>query len=108
MNPLTKTSVEQLAPADAASWHAVQTRDKTSDGRFVYAVTSTGVYCRPSCPSRKPRRDRVRLFDAPEAARAAGFRACKRCKPDAAVPAADPCVERIRRACMLLSNVERQ
>ena len=108
MNTLTKRSAEQLAPADTASWHAVLTRDKTSDGRFVYAVTSTGVYCRPSCPSRKPRRDRVRFFDAPEAARVAGFRACKRCKPDAAVPAADPWIERIRRACVYLSNVEGQ
>jgi AraC family transcriptional regulator of adaptative response/methylated-DNA-[protein]-cysteine methyltransferase len=108
MNTLTKTSAEQLAPADAASWHAVQTRDKAADGRFVYAVTSTGIYCRPSCPSRKPRRDRARFFDAPEAARAAGFRACKRCKPDAAVPAADPWIERIRRACVYLSNVEGQ
>ena len=62
MDTLTKTSAEQLAPADAASWHAVQTRDKTADGRFVYAVTSTGIYCRPSCPSRKPRRDRVALL----------------------------------------------
>jgi len=95
-----------LAPADTAFWHAVRTRDKTSDGQFVYAVTSTGVYCRPSCPSRKPRRDRVRFFEAPDAARAAGFRACKRCKPDAAVPAADPWIERIRRACVYLSNVE--
>ena len=105
MDTLTKRSAEQLAPADSVSWHAVQTRDMTSDGRFVYAVTSTGIYCRPSCPSRKPRRDRVRFFDAPDAARAAGFRACKRCKPDAALPA-DPWIERIRRACVYLSNVD--
>ena len=105
MDTLTKRSAEQLAPADSVSWHAVQTRDTASDGRFVYAVTSTGIYCRPSCPSRKPRRDRVRFFDAPDAARAAGFRACKRCKPDAALPA-DPWIERIRRACVYLSNVD--
>jgi AraC family transcriptional regulator of adaptative response/methylated-DNA-[protein]-cysteine methyltransferase len=105
MDTLTKRSAEELASADSVSWHAVQTRDTTSDGRFVYAVTSTGIYCRPSCPSRKPRRDRVRFFDAPDAARAAGFRACKRCKPDAAL-AADPWIERIRRACVYLSNVD--
>jgi AraC family transcriptional regulator, regulatory protein of adaptative response / methylated-DNA-[protein]-cysteine methyltransferase len=105
MDTLTKRSAEQLAPADSVSWHAVQTRDTASDGRFVYGVTSTGIYCRPSCPSRKPRRDRVRFFDAPDAARAAGFRACKRCKPDAALPA-DPWIERIRRACVYLSNVD--
>jgi len=105
MDTLTKRSAEELASADSVSWHAVQARDTTSDGRFVYAVTSTGIYCRPSCPSRKPRRDRVRFFDAPDAARAAGFRACKRCKPDAALPA-DPWIERIRRACVYLSNVD--
>src|SRR5205085_9259534 len=66
----------------------------------------TGVYCRPSCPSRRPRRDRVAFFDAPAAARNAGFRACKRCKPDAVVAAVDPWVEKIRRACVYLANVE--
>ena len=80
--------------------------DRAADGRFVYGVRSTGVYCRPSCPSRRPRRDRVRFFDAPGAARAAGFRACKRCQPDAVAPTADPWIEKIRRACVYLSNVE--
>src|SRR5258706_10305210 len=96
--------LEQLN--DAARWNAVVAHDRTSDGLFVYAVRSTGVYCRPSCPSRRPRRDRVAFFDAPAAARAAGFRACKRCKPDAVVAAADPWVEKIRRACVYLANVE--
>lgn len=50
----------------------------------MYAVTSTGIYCRPSCPARKPRRDRVRFFALPELARRAGYRACKRCRPGAA------------------------
>jgi AraC family transcriptional regulator of adaptative response/methylated-DNA-[protein]-cysteine methyltransferase len=70
------------------------------------AVTSTGIYCRPSCPSRRPRRDRVVFFDAADAARAAGFRACKRCNPDSIAAAADPWVEKIRRACVYLSNVD--
>jgi AraC family transcriptional regulator of adaptative response/methylated-DNA-[protein]-cysteine methyltransferase len=86
-------------------WEAVQAHDRKSDGRFVYAVTSTGVYCRPSCPSRRPRRDRVRFFDAPAAAREAGFRACKRCKPDD-TNTADPWVDKIRRACVYLANVD--
>ena len=60
---------------DDVRWHAVLNRDRPSDGRFVYAVTSTGIYCRPSCPSRRPRRDRVRFFDAPDMARAAVTRA---------------------------------
>ena len=89
-----------------AQWEAVVRHDRTTDGLFVYAVRSTGVYCRPSCPSRRPRRDRVAFFDAPAAARDAGFRACKRCKPDAVVAAVDPWVEKIRRACVYLANVE--
>ena len=62
-------------------WHAVQTRDRGADGAFVYAVRSTGIYCRPSCPSRKPRREQVEFFSLPEAAEQRGFRACLRCRP---------------------------
>ena len=65
----------------AATWEAIATRDARFDGRFVYGVTSTGVFCRPTCPSRRPRRDRVRVFAAPADAVAAGFRACRRCRP---------------------------
>jgi AraC family transcriptional regulator of adaptative response/methylated-DNA-[protein]-cysteine methyltransferase len=57
-------------------------RDPDFDGRFVYAVSTTGVYCRPSCPSRRALRKNVSFFAGPEAAEAAGFRACKRCRPD--------------------------
>ena len=91
---------------DAARWTAVLAHDRSSDGAFVYAVRSTGVYCRPSCPSRRPRRDRVAFFDTTAAAREAGFRACKRCKPDSVASAADPWAEKIRRACVYLSNVD--
>lgn len=70
--------------ADAAQrWQAVLGRDRTADGSFVYAVATTGVYCRPTCPARRPRRENVAFFDTGEAARAAGFRACRRCRPDA-------------------------
>ena len=95
-----------FADHDDLRWRLVDARERTADGAFVYAVTSTGIYCRPSCPSRRPRRDRVVFFDAAEAARAAGFRACKRCHPDSVVAAADPWVEKIRRACVYLSNVD--
>ncbi len=88
-----------------ARWDAVVTRDRESDGAFVYAVRSTGVYCRPTCPSRRPRRDRVEFFDRADEARAAGFRACRRCHPDDSA-VADPWVDKIRRACVYLSNVE--
>ncbi|HEY0782962.1 MAG TPA: Ada metal-binding domain-containing protein, partial [Thermoanaerobaculia bacterium] len=64
-----------------AAWTAVAARDARSDGRFVYAVASTGVYCRPSCPSRRPLRERVSFFATPDAAEQSGFRACRRCRP---------------------------
>ena len=75
-------------PAIDRRWDAVLRRDRTFDGRFVYAVTSTGVFCRPSCPSRRPRPDRVRFFETTSAAEQAGFRACKRCRPTSAQPTA--------------------
>src|SRR5438034_11229129 len=67
--------------ADDARWDAVQRRDRIADGEFVFAVRTTGVYCRPTCPGR-PLRANVAFFATTDAARAAGFRACKRCRPD--------------------------
>lgn len=63
-------------------WQAVLNRDTSMEGAFVYGVRSTGVYCRPDCPSRRPGRGMVVFFDESSAAVAAGFRACKRCHPD--------------------------
>jgi AraC family transcriptional regulator of adaptative response/methylated-DNA-[protein]-cysteine methyltransferase len=65
-----------------AAWAAFAARDRAHDGRFVVAVTTTGIYCKPSCPARHPRRENVRFYADPAAARVAGFRACLRCKPD--------------------------
>lgn len=62
-------------------WQQVMARDARQDGRFVFAVRTTGVYCRPSCPSRRPRRDSVEFFTNPSEAERAGYRACLRCKP---------------------------
>ena len=84
-------------------WKALASRDGAADGTFVYGVTSTGVYCRPSCPSRRPRADRVRFFDTTTEARHAGFRACKRCRPDT-VGLAQPGIEAVRRASAYLST----
>jgi AraC family transcriptional regulator of adaptative response/methylated-DNA-[protein]-cysteine methyltransferase len=64
-------------------WQAVLDRDANQDGTFVFAVSSTGVYCRPSCPSRRPRRENVAFFRKPEEAERAGYRACLRCRPKA-------------------------
>ncbi len=82
-------------------WQAVQTRNSDFDGRFVYAVRSTGIYCRPSCTSRQPLRENVQFFALPEAAEQAGFRACKRCHPRD-LTATDPQVELIQRVCRYL------
>jgi AraC family transcriptional regulator of adaptative response/methylated-DNA-[protein]-cysteine methyltransferase len=71
-------------PDPDACWTAVAGRDRAADGRFVYAVRRTGIYCRPSCPSRRPKHENVRFFDSPAAAEAAGFRACLRCRPQLA------------------------
>lgn len=79
-------------------WNAVLARDASRDGSFVFAVRSTGIYCRPSCPARRPRREHVSFFQVPEAAEQAGFRACKRCHPRRAA-ARDPRVELVRRIC---------
>ena len=65
-------------------YDAIRSRDARFDGWFVTAVTSTGIYCRPSCPARTPRRENVRFYATAAAAQAAGFRACLRCRPDAA------------------------
>jgi len=85
-----------------ARWKALAARDGNADGSFVYAVTSTGIYCRPSCPSRRPRADRVRFFDTGGDARREGFRPCKRCRPDI-VDAGVPGMEAVRRVSAYLS-----
>ncbi len=79
-------------------WRAVQARDRGADGAFVYAVRSTGIYCRPSCPSRKPRREQIVFFPLAEAAEQGGFRPCRRCRPQA-VQIRDPKTEAVARVC---------
>jgi AraC family transcriptional regulator, regulatory protein of adaptative response / methylated-DNA-[protein]-cysteine methyltransferase len=79
------------------AWRAVERRDPRFDGQFVYAVRSTRIYCRPSCPSRKPARHRVTFYNAPAAAEEAGYRACRRCHPrEAELAPAAIAVERAR------------
>lgn len=63
-------------------WQAVLERDKRADGVFVYSVRTTGIYCRPVCPAKRPKRGHVAFHDSPEAAEREGFRACRRCRPD--------------------------
>jgi len=90
---------------EGARWDAVLARDARADGQFVYAVTTTGVYCRPTCASRRPRRDHVRFHPTREAAERAGFRPCRRCRPDQAGPAAERAAA-IARACRLIERAE--
>jgi len=75
--------LEMATLTEDSRWQAVVSRDGASDGKFVFAVSSTGVYCRPSCPSRRPRRENVKFFAQPQQAESAGFRACLRCRPKA-------------------------
>jgi len=79
-------------------WNAVLARDPARDGSFVFAVKSTGIYCRPSCPARRPRREQVSFYQLPEAAEREGFRACRRCHPRRA-RTNDPKIELVRRIC---------
>jgi AraC family transcriptional regulator, regulatory protein of adaptative response / methylated-DNA-[protein]-cysteine methyltransferase len=67
---------------DQAAWEAFERRDRAYDGRVFGAVTTTGIYCKPSCPARRPKREHVIFYSDAAAARAAGYRACLRCKPD--------------------------
>jgi AraC family transcriptional regulator of adaptative response/methylated-DNA-[protein]-cysteine methyltransferase len=85
-----------------ARWAAVVARDAASDRAFVYAVTSTGVFCRPSCASRRPLRRNVEFFETPAEAERAGYRACRRCGPGA--PDRAERTARIVRACRLLEG----
>jgi AraC family transcriptional regulator, regulatory protein of adaptative response / methylated-DNA-[protein]-cysteine methyltransferase len=76
-------AVKKPVVADDSRWNAVTARDAGHDGEFVFAVSTTGVYCRPSCAARRPRRENVEFFSDPETAEKAGYRACLRCRPKA-------------------------
>ncbi|MEX2165758.1 MAG: bifunctional DNA-binding transcriptional regulator/O6-methylguanine-DNA methyltransferase Ada [Methyloceanibacter sp.] len=91
--------------SDDARWEAVMARDATFDGDFYFSVATTGIYCRPSCPARRPKREHVRFHESAAEAEAADFRPCKRCKPD------QPSLlqlhaERISEACRLIETAE--
>lgn len=85
-------------------WQAVLERDSQANGTFVYGVRSTGIYCKPSCPSRKPGREQVVFFSAPAAAEQAGFRACRRCQPRSQSDINDEHVELVQRACRYIEE----
>jgi AraC family transcriptional regulator of adaptative response/methylated-DNA-[protein]-cysteine methyltransferase len=80
---LSLDQIEMTPVIENSQWQAVVERDGARDGKFVFAVSSTGVYCRPSCPARRPRRENVTFFRRPQDAESAGFRECLRCRPKA-------------------------
>jgi AraC family transcriptional regulator of adaptative response / DNA-3-methyladenine glycosylase II len=87
---------------------AIRSKDPRFDGWFITAVTSTGIYCRPSCPAMTPKRENVRFHPSAAAAQQAGFRACKRCRPDAAPgsPEWDGRADVVARAMRLIADGE--
>ncbi|MFN0177595.1 MAG: bifunctional DNA-binding transcriptional regulator/O6-methylguanine-DNA methyltransferase Ada [Gemmatimonadales bacterium] len=79
-------NIMSVASSQERSWKAVLERDSSQDGRFVFGVRTTGIFCRPSCPARRPKRENVEFFPATIDAEVAGYRACKRCRPDQSRP----------------------
>jgi AraC family transcriptional regulator of adaptative response/methylated-DNA-[protein]-cysteine methyltransferase len=99
-------STSALFATDASKWDAVLNRDRAAEGIFYLAVKSTGVYCRPGCPSRLPRRENSVFYDTRTQAEQAGYRPCKRCRPDALSPA-EELTALVVRACRRIEGAER-
>jgi AraC family transcriptional regulator of adaptative response/methylated-DNA-[protein]-cysteine methyltransferase len=105
MSAAEKTAMPAAMTLDDPRWAAVAARDAKADGKFFYAVTTTGVYCRPSCAARLARPEHVCFFTSSDAAEAAGFRPCRRCKPDQ-MPLAALHASRIADACRTIEQSE--
>jgi len=108
ISPMTAAARQKRSRApngDEARWAAALARDGSCDGMFVMAVLTTGIYCRPSCPARKPLRKNVRFYATNAQAEAAGFRPCKRCRPQT-VAQSDPNADRIIAACRRIEGDE--
>ena len=86
-------------------WERLRSRDASEAGSFVYGVVTTGIYCRPGCPSRLPRKENIRFFTSGEEAKQAGFRPCLRCRPDGA-SLEEQQAEAISKACALIEAAE--
>jgi AraC family transcriptional regulator of adaptative response/methylated-DNA-[protein]-cysteine methyltransferase len=106
---VTGHTARAAAPAvfvdEAEQWAAVVRRDRNADGHFFYSVSSTGVYCRPSCPSRRARREHVRFHLTGADAEQAGFRACKRCRPNEPALAEQRAVA-VAQACRVIEGAD--
>ena len=95
--------MDPTTPDDEVRWAAVVDRDRAAETGWVYGVRTTGVYCRPSCPSRRPNRENVAFFPSPAEAENAGLRACRRCRPDQA-SAPDPGADLVAATCRILES----
>ena len=93
------------ALSDREMWRAVRERDSALNGRFVYGVHSTRIYCQPGCPSRRPKRERVTFFPSLAAAEAEGYRACRRCRP-ADRSSGDPTAAKVLAVCRAIDACE--
>src|SRR5262245_4145201 len=106
---LSSTSQPDPAPIeflnDEARWNAIRRRDPAADGTFYFSVRTTGVYCRPTCPARQALRENVAFHLTCEDAERAGFRPCKRCRPNEA-PLAERRAAAIAKACALIDEAE--
>src|ERR1700739_575667 len=107
INPSASKFTQIASVADDPRWARVLAHDKTADGQFWYSVSTTGVYCRPSCPSRTANPKNVTLHDTLESARATGFRPCRRCNPHG------PSLERgnvalVAKACRIIEDREEE
>jgi len=109
MIAMSANTLKPTSPSVAGDprWARIIARDKTADGHFWYSVSTTGVYCRPSCPSRIANPGNVQLHDTLESARSTGFRPCKRCNPDG------PSIERqnaalVAKACRMIEESEEE
>ena len=105
MNATSKNIQRAAATENDPHWAAVVARDAKADGRFWYAVATTGVYCRPSCAARLPRPENVHFYRTRAEAEKAGFRPCKRCKPDQ-VPLPEQHAAQVTAACRLIETSE--
>lgn len=106
MNALAPKRLEEKSyTTDEARWQAVVVRNKDADGQFFYAISTTGIYCYPSCPSRLALRANTHFFETSDAAEKAGFRPCKRCKSDQTTPSNRDALI-IAQACRIIENAD--
>lgn len=105
MSAMMQAQMNLTLDSDDAKWQAVLARESRFDGQFVFAVSSTGIYCRPSCPARRPKRENVSFFQLPDASERAGFRACRRCHPRSE-SAEDSRMKMTREVCRIIDGNE--